>query len=149
MKVLFLKHVINVGKKGDIKEVKSGYAANMLIPQWLAVEVSLQKEKQLKESRKKEERKKTELIENRFELAKTLNMQKLEFELKSWWGWKVYWSIWEKDIITRVKKKYRIKLSKKHIDMPDWHIKKVWESIIYIKFWKDAIAKVFIILKES
>ncbi len=149
MKVLFLKNVVNVWKKWDIKEVKPWYAANMLIPKGLAVELTPQKEKELKQKQKKDEKNRAEMIENRFNLAKTLNMQKLEFSLKASDSGKVYWWVWEKDIIREVKKKYKINISKKHIDMPDWHIKKLWESIVYIKFWKDAMSKVFIILNKD
>ena len=63
--------------------------------------------------------------------------------------WKIYWWIWEKDIISAIKKKFKVELSKKHIDMPDWHLKKLWESQIYIKLGKDAIAKILVIIKES
>ncbi len=149
MKVLFLKHVINVGKEGEIKDVKPGYAANMLFPKGLAIELTPEVEKQMKAKQKKEENHRRELIENRFELAETLNMQKLEFVVKTWENHKVYWAIWEKDIAREVKRKFKIELSKKHINMPDWHIKKLWENQIFIKFWKDAIAKVFIVLKEE
>lgn len=56
MKVIFLEHVINVAKAGEIKEVSSGYAANFLFPKKLAkpyttgVENKLKAEKQKKES---------------------------------------------------------------------------------------------------
>lgn len=149
MKVLFLKHVVNVGKEWEIKEVKPGYAANMLFPKWYAIELTAQAEKQYKSKLKKEETHKREMIENRHNLSEILNHVKLEFTLKTWANHKVYGWIWEKDIITEIKKKYKIELSKKHIEMPDGHIKKLWENQIFIKFGKDAMAKVFIIIKEA
>jgi hypothetical protein len=33
--------------------------------------------------------------------------------------------------------------------MPDGHIKKLWESQVFIKLGKDAMAKVFIIINEE
>ncbi len=149
MKVLFLKHVINVGKEWEIKEVKPGYAANMLFPKGYAIELTAEAEKKHKAKLKKEETHKREMVENRHNLTEILNHKKLEFKLKTWANHKVYWGIWEKDIIAEIKKKYKIELSKKNITMPDGHIKKLWENQIFIKLGKDAMAKVFIIIKEA
>ncbi len=149
MKVLFLKHVINVWKQWEIKEVKPGYAANMLFPKGLAIELTPEAESRHKAKLKREEAHKRELIENRHKISETLNGQKLEFALKTWANDKVYWGIWEKDIIREIKKKFKIDLTKKHIDMPDGHIKKLWENQIFVKLWKDAMAKVFIIIKKQ
>ena len=149
MKVLFLKHVINVGKEWEIKEVKPGYAANMLFPKGYAIELTAEAEKKHKAKLKKEETHKREMVENRHNLTEILNHKKLEFTLKTWANHKVYWGIWEKDIIAEIKKKYKIELSKKNITMPEGHIKKLWENQIFIKLGKDAMAKVFIIIKEA
>ena len=149
MRVLFLKHVVNVWKEGEIKDVKPGYATNMLFPKGYAIELTPEAEKKHKEKLKREENHKRELIENRHNLSEILNQQRLEFSLKTWANHKVYWGIWEKDIIRSIKEKYKIELSKKHIEMPEWHIKKLWESQVFVKLWKDAMAKVFIVIKES
>lgn len=37
MKVVFVQNVQNLGRKGEVKDVKSGYAINYLLPQKLAV----------------------------------------------------------------------------------------------------------------
>lgn len=149
MKVLFLKHVVNVWKEGEIKEVKPGYAVNMLFPKGLAIELTPDAEKKYKDKLKKEEIYKRELIEWRHGLSEKLNWQKLEFTLRTWVNHKVYWGIWEKDIIEEVKRKFKIELSKKHIELPDWHLKKLWETQIYIKLWKDAMSKLFVTIKEE
>ena len=141
MKVLFLKHVVNVGKEGEIKEVKAGYAANCLFPKGLAVELTPAEEKKYKNKLKREDSHRRELIGNRQEIVETLTGQKLIFSLQSWANGKVYWGIWEKDVINQVKSKFKVELTKKHIDLPDGHIKKLWESYIYIKLGKDAMAK--------
>ncbi len=149
MKVLFLKHVVNVWKEWEIKEVKPGYAANMLFPKWYAIELTPEAEKKHKEKLKKQEAHKREMIENRHNLVEQLNNKKLNFTLKTWANHKVYWGIWEKDIISEIKKKFKIELSKKHIEMPDGHIKKLWENQIFIKLWKDAMAKMFVVINED
>lgn len=83
MKVLFLKHVLHVAKQGDIKEVKSGYAANCLFPQGLAVELTPEQEKKHKNSLKKEDSRRRELIENRHQISEQLQGKELNFSLKT------------------------------------------------------------------
>ena len=146
MKVLFLENVLHVAKKGEIKEVKPWFAQNMLFPKKLAVELTPKTEKELKEKIQKEERHKRELIENRHNIAEKLNNKNLNFKLKTDKSWKVFWWIWEKDILREIKKQFKLELAKKHIDLPDGHIKKIWESQVFIKLWKDAMAKMNIIV---
>ncbi len=149
MKVLFLKHVVNVAKEGEIKEVSPWYATNFLFPKKLAVELTKEKEKEYKEKLKREEAHRRELVENRHNIVETLNNEKFVFKLKTWNNWKVYGWIWEKDIIKAIKNRFKIELSKKHILLPDWHLKKLWEHQVFVKLWKDAMAKIFIIIEKE
>ena len=149
MKVLFLENVIHVAKKGDIKEVKPGYAQNMLFPKKLAVELNEKVEKEMKNKANSEEKHRRELIENRHKIVEELNHKKLSFKLKADSSWKVFWSIGEKDIIRTVKRLFKLDLTKKHIDLPSGHIKKLWESDVFIKLGKDAMAKMFISIEKE
>ena len=149
MKVLFLKHVINVWKEGEIKEVKPWYAANMLFPKWLAIELTPESEKKHKDKIKKDSKHRMELIEWRHSISDNLNGKTLTFTLRTWANKKVYWGIGEKDIIWEIKKQFKTELSKKHIDLPDGHIKKLGENQVFIKLWKDSIAKMNIIINEQ
>ena len=141
MKVLFKELVVNVGHPGDIKEVSTGYAKNFLLPQGKAIELTPQAEKEYKAKLKREDKHNRELIENRHKIADELNWKTLDFKLKTWANWKVFGGIWEKDVIKAIKSKFKIDLTKKHIDLPWGHIKKLWESQIFIKLWKDSMAK--------
>ena len=149
MKVLFLKHVINVGKEGEVKDVKPGYAANMLFPQNLAVEFTPAIEKKYQDKLKKDDAHRRELIENRHNLTEILNGKELKFVLKSWANGKIFGGVGEKDILMEVKKKFKIELTKKHVQLLDGHIKKTGTHQIFIKLGKDAMAKMHIVVESE
>ena len=140
MKVLFKKHVVNVGKPWEIKEVKPGYATNFLFPNGSAVEYTPAVAAQMKSSQKKDEAHRRQLVENRHELVDKLQWQTLNFQLK-WDAKKVFGAVNEKDIIWAIKKQFKIELTKKHVQFMDGHIKKIGTHDVYIKLWKDAMAK--------
>lgn len=148
MKVLFLQLVPNVWHVWDVKEVSDSYATNFLIPKWLAKKLTPQEEKELKEKEKKLEAQRRHLLENKHKIVETLNHQKLVFPAKKQDNWKIFGSVWEKEIIKKIEKDFKIKLEKKHIDMwADGHLKKAWNKDIYIKLTKDAMAKLTIIIE--
>ena len=147
MKVLFLELVPNVWHKWDIKEVSDSYARNVLIPKWLAKRLTPQDEAKIRLDEKKKEAQRRELIENRHSIVEKLNFKTLEFEAKTKEDKKIFWSIWEHEIINKISKDFQVKLQKKHIDMPNWHIKKIGSSDVYVKLWQDSIAKLTIIVK--
>lgn len=149
MKVLFLENLVHVAKKGDIKEVKPGFAQNMLFPRKIAVELTSKVEIEMRNKAKSDENHRRELIENRHNIVEKLNHKKLTFKLKTDASGKVFWSVWERDIIIEIKKLFKLELTKKHIDLPWWHIKKLWESEVFIKLGKDAMAKMFITVEKE
>ena len=146
MKVLFLKLVPNVWHVWEIKDVSDSYARNFLIPKWFAKKLDLEEEKKLSQEKKKKEEARRNLVENKHKVIETLNLKELTFQAKKMENWKMFWGIWEHDIIEKIDKDFWIKLEKKNIDMLDWHIKKVWKKDIYIKLW-DSMAKITIIVE--
>jgi len=148
MKVLFLELVPNIWHIGEIKEVSDSYARNFLIPKWLAKRLSPQDEQRLIQEEKKQEKHRRDLVENRHKIVEKLNLQKIIYKANIWENNKMYGSIWEKDIIVEINKKFWIKLEKKHIDMwSEWHLKKLWSRDIFIKLSSDSIAKLTIIVE--
>lgn len=149
MKVLFKKHVVNVGKPGEIKEVKPWYAQNFLFPHGHAIELTDAELKKFHASIRKDEAHRRDLLANRHEIIDALNGKLLVFFLKSWANGKVYGGIWEKDILLEIKKNFKQDLAKKHIVLMDGHIKKLWVHDIYVKLWKDAMAKMKLEVKPK
>ncbi len=103
MKIILIKDVENLGKKGDILSVKDGYARNYLIPKGFAKEAtpSIIKEFEMKEAlkKKREEKKKKEAEEIKNKIEKI----SLTFYLKG--KEKIYGAITSKDIIEELNKK--------------------------------------------
>ncbi|MCD6463566.1 MAG: 50S ribosomal protein L9 [Thermotogae bacterium] len=105
MRILLKKDVPGVGKAGEIKEVKDGYARNYLIPKGLAVEASeglvkgLQKQRKLDEKRHELLRKKSE------ELLGKLQASPVVMRVKAGEKGKIYGSITTAMVAEAIKRK--------------------------------------------
>ncbi len=119
MEVIFIKDLKNQGKKGQIKNVKDGYAENFLIKNGYAIKKTkenlsklnheLEKKKQEDENNKKEA-----LL-----LKEKLSKITLEFKVKTGEGDKVFGSISVKQIKDELQKKgYSIEKSMIEINSP-------------------------------
>jgi len=105
IKVLLQQNVPNLGAKNTIQKVKLGYAKNYRIPQgWAKLatpDVVQQWENEKEEKKETKEHKKEEAKR----LKKVLDDTKLEIKRKLTKTGKIYGSIKEKDIASRLQKK--------------------------------------------
>lgn len=144
MRVIFLQHVVNVWKVGEIKEVNDSYARNFLFPKNLAKQFSAQDEKLLEEKKKKLERNRINKVTNRHEIWEKLNWKTFNLSLNKDTSGKTFWSITEKEIIDLLKKEAKLTFTKSEIVM-NWHIKKLGKHDVFIKLWAWEMVKIIII----
>ena len=148
MKVILLKDVKKVGKKGEIVTVADGYGQNFLIKNGFAVmatnrgkEIVAQKE-EAKRQQAIEDKKKAE------ELKKVLEGMTLEFQLASGKEGKTFGSISTKNIVEELSKTYDIKVDKrKFIDARP--IQALGYTNMKIELYKGVIATLRIHLSEK
>jgi len=75
MRVIFQEDVKGVAHKGDIKEVKDGYARNFLIPKGLAVQATIGRERELNDRHLRQQQRDERERDGMKQLAETLKDQ--------------------------------------------------------------------------
>lgn len=108
MKVIFIKDLKNQGKKGEIKEVKDGYAKNFLIKNGYAVKETKESLKILDRDNKKAEELDKENREQAKKIKKELESKSYKFKVKTGEGDKVFGSVSVKQIKEKLDEKYKI-----------------------------------------
>ena len=93
MKVILLKDVKNVGKKGEIKEVSDGYARNFLIPRGFAIEASKGNLKHLLYEKKQEKEKEERIKKRSEEILNKLSKRVWEIKVKAGSAGKLFGSL--------------------------------------------------------
>lgn len=145
MKVIFIKDLKGQGKKGEIKEVKDGYAKNFLIKNGYAIKETKESLKILDREKKAEKKEDEENREKALKLKASLEKEKLSFTVKTGEHDKVFGSISVKQIKDKLDEKYKI--DKKQIVIKN-NISSLGFHEVEIHLYKDIIAKIKIEVKK-
>ena len=105
MEVIFIKDLKNQGKKGQIKNVKDGYAENFLIKNGYAVKKTKENLAKLNYEQTKKAKEDAENKKMALETKEKLSKETLEFTVKTGAGDKVFGSISIKQIKDELQKK--------------------------------------------
>lgn len=109
MKVIFIKDLKKQAKKGEIKEVKDGYANNFLIKNGYAVQVNTKNMENVKKENEAKKHEEQLLIDSAIKIKKELEKLTLVFKVKTGDKDRVFGSISPKQIKEELLKKgYKI-----------------------------------------
>jgi large subunit ribosomal protein L9 len=144
MKVLLLQDVKGLGKKGEIKEVKPGYARNFLIPRKLAKVATPEVIKEFKIRQAKEEAERKAKLEELNRLKARIEAEPLVIKHKLGANGQLYGAVTHKEIAEKLKEK-GIEIDKREIEAPP--IKSVGEYEVEIKLGMGVHAKLNLIVE--
>ena len=139
MRVIFIKDLKNQGRKGDIKEVKDGYATNFLIKNGYAVKETKESLKKLNEEKQKKQQIDQEKRKEALKLKKQLESQKYKFVVRTGKEDKVFGSISTKQIKEKLMTIHDIDKKQIILDAP---IQTLGFHEVEIELYKDIKAKI-------
>ena len=140
MKIILLEDVKSVGKKGELVELKEGYAKNFILPKKLGVEATSTNMNNLKLQKQNEEKIAKEQLEAAQALAKEVEEMLVKLSIKSGEGGKTFGSVSSKEIAKGVADQYGKEIDKKKIQMQD-AIKTVGTHEVTVKLHPKVTAK--------
>ena len=150
MKVIFLADVKGKGKKGEIKEMPTGYAQNFLIKKNLAKEATAQAIGELRGKQKSEEKAHAELVAEaeaiNTKLAEEATL--VEFTEKGGPVGRTFGSITSKKIAEELQKQFGIKIDKRHIKV-DSPIRSIGLIDVPVKIYQDITGVIRLRVKEG
>ena len=140
MKIILLEDVKSVGKKGELVELKEGYARNFIIPKKLGVEATDANMNTLKLQKRNEEKVAKEQLEAAQAMAAEIEKMTVKLELKAGEGGKIFGSVSSKEIAKAVTDQYGKKIDKKKLQLADT-IKTVGMHEVTVKLHPKVSAK--------
>lgn len=150
MKVIFLQDVKGKGKKGEVKEVPTGYAQNFLLKKNLAKEATNQAIGELKGKQKSEEKYQAELLADAQETKRQLEKEetRVQFTEKVGPDGRTFGSITAKKIAEELQKQFGIKVDKRHIELGH-PIRAIGLIEVPVKLHKEVTAEIKLSVKEA
>ncbi|NLJ89656.1 MAG: 50S ribosomal protein L9 [Clostridiales bacterium] len=140
MKVILTQDVKKVGKKGEIVDVKVGYARNFLFKQNLAVEATSQNLKELDEQLAAIKKQNEEELKAAQDLGKHIEELQVEVKLKTGEGGRTFGSISTKEIADVLKANFKIDIDKKKLQL-DEPIKSLGTHTVTVKLHPEVNAQ--------
>ena len=132
MRVILLEEVENLGRPGDVVEVKDGYARNYLIPQGLVKPATKGALKQIDQIRKAAEKRLARERQHAESIIAVLKETVLEFRVRAGTRNRLYGSVTSADIADAIREQTGIEIDRRSILM-DRPIRQLGEYAVPIR----------------
>ena len=140
MEVILREEVANLGTRGQVVKVASGYARNFLLPKRLAVPATDANKKIVEQERQSHLRKEAKLQGQAEELAKLMSTVTISFTQKAGENDHLFGSVTSKDIADALAVKgYNV--DRRKIDLPE-PIKQLGTFQVPVKLHKDVTVQI-------
>jgi large subunit ribosomal protein L9 len=147
MEVILREDISNLGTRGQVVKVASGYARNFLIPKKLAVTATESNKKIVEQERQSHLRKEAKLQSEAQDLAKLVNGVSVTIKQKSGENDQLFGSVTSKDVADLLAAKgFTIDRRKIQLDEP---IKSLGEFKVPVKLHKDVTAEVTVVVAKE
>ena len=149
MELILKENIENLGFKGDIVNVKSGYGRNFLIPKGKAILATPSSKKILQENIKQQEFKDKKVVDEFNEFAKTLKKLKIKISSKVSESDKLFGSITSNDVSVALEAKGH-KVENSLITVPGKNIKRLGSYEATIRLHREVSVQIpFDIIPEK
>jgi len=147
MEVILREDISNLGTRGQVVKVASGYARNFLIPKKLAVTATESNKKIVEQERQAHLRKEAKLQSEAQDLAKLVNGVSVTITQKSGENDQLFGSVTSKDVADALAAKgFTIDRRKIQLDEP---IKQLGEFKVPVKLHKEVTAEVTLLVAKE
>ena len=150
MKVIFLEDVKGKGKKGEIKEVPTGYAQNFLIKKNLAKEANAQAIGELRGKQKSQEKAHAEMVAEAQAIKAKLEEEAtvVAFTEKVGPDGRTFGSITNKKSADELQKQFGLKIDKRNIKV-DSPIRSIGLIDVPVKIYQDVTSVIRLRVTEG
>ncbi len=118
MKVILLKDVPSLGRSGDVREVKEGYAQHFLLPRGLAAPATTANLQNLQDSRRAAQQREARGLQQTADLKARLEALVVEVRARAGEEGRLFGSVTAHDIAEAISRK-GIEISKKHVELAE------------------------------
>jgi large subunit ribosomal protein L9 len=140
MKVILLKDVKNVGKKGEAVEVSEGYARNFLLPRGLVVLATDANLRTMKQEQQAKENRKSREHQDALKLAAKMKGLVIKVAAKAGEGGRIFGSVTSADIAAALEKK-GVKIDKRKIELKD-PIKNLGTYEVVVRVYQETLTTI-------
>ncbi len=119
MKIILREKVDNIGKKGEIVEVASGYARNFLLPKNLALRATSSNVKQWEERKRVAQQKKEKGKLKALKVAEKLKKVRLILQRDMGEEGKLFGVVTSQDIVQEIKKKLNLEIDHRKVNLTE------------------------------
>ncbi|PNH20257.1 50S ribosomal protein L9 [Lachnospiraceae bacterium] len=148
MKIVLLKDVKALGKKGTLVEASEGYARNYLIPQKLGVPATAENLNTLKLKQANADRIAAAELAEAKELASKLEAKQVTLAIKGGENGKTYGSVSTREIAEAVKQQLNLEIDKKKIVLAE-PLKSFGTFEVLVKLHREVQAKLRVEVVEA